>query len=681
MEESLVTRFAFVVYVAAAAMLAPAAGRAQQPPPPDSTRRDTTRTLQAVRIVAERAPVVTAVGGVSVVSITPDSLRLSPAPALKDVLREMPFVLVRQNSRGETELSIRGSESRQTAVLLDRIPLTLGWDSRTDPSLVPMSGARTIAVVRGLSSLLEGPNVLGGVVSIDINSGESDDTDGRTVQLRTGADHTGASAFSGAIVSPWDLSGGKLTLRAGGGLRSTSGAALSGDVTDPASPDDRRTNSDARQMDGYLALRYSAASGPWLGLSATGYSAERGVPPELHLSDPRLWRYPDASRVLAIASAGTGRRTTPWGAGDMELVVALNDGDTEIEDYASLAYDSIVGREFDDERTLTTRLLADHSVGRGELRTAFTYANVRFREQFDADPASHYEQRLWSVAAEMEQPLPGFWRVNAGVAYDGSDTPQTGGKPSLGSLDSWAGRLGVSTLLANAGARFHASVNTRSRFAALRELYSGSLGRFEPNPTLRPERLVGAEAGLTFLRSESQIQTVIFHNLLKDAVVRITTPAGNFMRVNRDEMRSTGLEVLGAVRAGPVSWSGDLMLQRVRLTDPATSGFDRRPEHVPEFRLGGGVGFPLWLQARGNVSASYTGHQYCVNPDTGGTGRLAAQTRADVSMEREWQVRSAGLLSRLRALVAVDNVTDGALYGQCGLPEPGRTFRIGMILS
>jgi iron complex outermembrane receptor protein len=682
MQESLVTRRAFAIFLAAA-LLSPGAGRAQQPPPPppDSVRRDTTRTLQAVRIVAERAPVVTAVGGVSVVSITPDSLRLSPAPALKDVLREMPFVLVRQNSRGETELSIRGSESRQTAVLLDRIPLTLGWDSRTDPSLVPMSGARTIAVVRGLSSLLEGPNVLGGVVSIDVNSGESDDTYGRAVQLRTGADHTGASAFSGAVVSPWDISGGKLTMRAGGGLRSTSGAALSGDVLDPTSADDRRTNSDARQMDGYLALRYSAASGSWVGLSATGYSAERGVPPELHLSEPRLWRYPDASRVLAIASAGTGRRTTPWGAGDMELVVALNEGDTEIEDYSSLAYDSIVGREFDDERTLTTRLLADHSVGRGELRTAFTYANVRFREQFDDDPASHYEQRLWSVAAELEQPLRGFWRVNAGLAYDGSDTPETGGKPSLGRLDAWAGRVGVSTLLANAGARFHASVNTRSRFAALRELYSGSLGRFEPNPTLRPERLLGAEAGLTFLRSESQIQTVIFHNRLEDAVVRITTPTGNFTRVNRDQMRSTGLEVLGAVRAGAVSWSGDLMLQHVRLSDPATSGVDRRPEHVPEFRIGGGVGFPLWLQARGNLSASYTGHQYCANPDIGGTARLAGQTRADFSVEREWQMRSDGVLSRLRGLFAVDNVADRALYSQCGLPEPGRTFRIGMILN
>src|SRR5690606_9563151 len=106
-------------------------------------------------------------------------------------------------------------------------------DSRTDPSLVPMSGARTIAVVRGLSSLLQGPNVLGGVVSIDINSGESDDTFQRALQLRTGTDQTGATGVSAGLVNPWFTSGGKFTLRTGGGFRTASGLPLSNRVVDP----------------------------------------------------------------------------------------------------------------------------------------------------------------------------------------------------------------------------------------------------------------------------------------------------------------------------------------------------------------------------------------------------------------------------------------------------------------
>jgi iron complex outermembrane receptor protein len=665
------------IVVFAMIALVPGLSPAQQRP--DSARRDSTR-LETVRIVAPRAPLTTSVGGASVVSIAPDSLRLSPAPALRDVLREMPFVLVRQNSRGEAELSIRGSESRQSAVLLDRVPLTLGWDSRTDPSLVPMSGARTIAVVRGLSSLLQGPNVLGGVVSIDINSGETDETTGRQLQLRTGAEHTGSTAFSASVVSPWTSSTGKLTLRAGGGYRSSSGFTLADKVSDPTARNDRRTNSDAEQLDGYVALRYSSARGPWLGLSATGYRAERGVPPELHVAEPRLWRYPNASRILAIASAGTGRVRTPWGSGDMEAVVGVNDGDTEIENYASTAYDTVVGREFDDERTVTARLLVDHSVGRGELRNAFTLATVHFREQFDSDAPSFYEQRLWSLATELEQPIVGFLRMSGGIALDGADTPETGGKPSLGRLTAWAGRLGLSTLAFGAGARIHASLNRRSRFAALRELYSGSLGRFEPNPTLRPERLTGVETGITFIRSNAQLQTVVFHSRLEDAVIRVTTPEGKFRRVNRDELRSTGVEILGSWSAGPVTWSADLMAQHVRLRDPAATGTDRRPEHVPEFRAGATISVPMLLSSRATLSSQYVGRQYCVHPDLGSTVRLSGTAKADATIEREFNVRSEGAMSRLRALVALDNVTDAAVYSQCGLPEPGRTLRVGMVL-
>ncbi|HEY7567147.1 MAG TPA: Plug domain-containing protein, partial [Gemmatimonadaceae bacterium] len=135
----------------------------------DTVRRDTTRTeLETVTIRAERATPTT-VGGASLVVVPITSLRLSTAPVREDALREMPFVHVRQNSRGEIELTVRGSESRQAAVLLDGVPLTLGWDGRTDPSIVPLGGAGSVVLVRGLSSLRQGPNVLGGVLEIGLN--------------------------------------------------------------------------------------------------------------------------------------------------------------------------------------------------------------------------------------------------------------------------------------------------------------------------------------------------------------------------------------------------------------------------------------------------------------------------------------------------------------------------------
>jgi iron complex outermembrane receptor protein len=277
--------------------------------------------------------------------------------------------------------------------------------------------------------------------------------------------------------------------------------------------------------------------------------------------------------------------------------------------------------------------------------------------------------------------------VSGGVAYDVATTPETGGKPALGQLDAWAWRAGA-TVRPTDALRLHASISRRSRFPALRELYSGALDRFQPNPNLRPERLTGAELGATLDAGTGGVtmQGVIFHHRLEDAVVRTTVPGTRlFVRVNRDEIRSSGAELLAtwtsslvALRA--VSLTGDLLAQHVRVHDEL-AGAERRPEHQPEVRGSLELSVPLPLALRGTAAMRYTGTQYCVHPDAGTQVRLEAQTNGDVAVERSWGLGRGGLLKSVRALVALDNATDATVYDQCGLPQPGRTLRISLQLS
>jgi len=668
-------RFAFgFAILLSGLVLEPARAGAQQ----DTVRADTGRRLDRMTITATRPPLTTAVGGVGVIVISPDSMRLTSSPVLSDALREIPFVLVRQNSRGENEISIRGSDSRHQVVLYDGIPLTIGWDSRTDPSVIPLGGARSIAVARGLSTLLQGPNVIAGAVAVDLNRGDSDNTVETTAEVRTGIDQVGASALFGSIVHPWYSSGGKFTLRAGGGYSSRDGFPLSNKVADQYASNDERTNSDVEEVQAYLGLRYTTDAGQWLAASASGYTAERGVPPELHIAEPRLWRYPDTRRIIGVFSGGLGRKRTPLGSGDVEFVVAVNDGSVQIDNYTSPTYSQIDATEYGDENTVTMRVEADHSLGRGEWRNAFTLATVNYREQFDTDPASKYRQRLSSLATELDYPLWGLWRANIGGALESAETPLAGGRAAQPKLDAGAFRVGLSTVLSS-GVRVHAAANRRSRFPALRELYSGALNRFEPNPDLEPERFSGLEAGATMFASGAQLQGVLFSNTLADAIQRITTPDGKFQRVNRNRLRSQGIELLGTWSGEKVTLGADLMVQHVRVSDPAALGSARRPENVPE--LGAGVNVDLKLgEALATMGLNHKGAQYCLHPDLGTNVKLPARTSADASLAREFTVRRTGLLSRLRALLAIDNAFDTAIFDQCGLPEPGRTIRFGMSL-
>lgn len=657
---------------------APAALDAQEPH--DSTRADSTRRLERVVVTAPRVPITA--GGAGAIVVSPDSLRVSAAPLLHEVLRETPFVLVRQNSRGETELSVRGSDSRQAAVLVDGVPLTLGWDHRADPSLVPLSGVETIVVVRGLSSVLHGPNVLGGIVELGMGGSASGGAPQRRTWMTAGLDQHGGHALSAGAAVPVPLGGGSLVARTGGAYRWRGGFPVPRAAGDTTADDGLRTNSALRHADAFASVRWQSGAGRHVGVTASGYRAQRGVPPELHVAEPRLWRYPHQSRVLASVAAGSGLVPTPFGTGTLDLTGGIQAGSQEIESFTDRSYSQVDARELGDERTATGRLTARHTVvGGGELRAAVTVADVAYRETLGDAAPNDYRQRLWSTGAEAEWPVRSRASVGGGVVYDAARTPETGGRESQAPMHAVGWRGGAS-VRAGPATRFHASVSRRARFPALRELYSGALDRFQPNPGLRPEQLTGAEAGVTVGANGVggvSVQAVAFHHQLRDAVVRTTVPGTRrFIRVNRDEIRSTGLELFGQWRsaADPVralTLTGDLLAQRVRVHDDS-AGAERHPEHQPGLRGTLELAAPLVAAVRGSVSARYTGAQYCVHPDVGREVRLAAQTTANLALERSWPARLWG--SAIRTVFALDNVADAAVFDQCGLPQPGRTLRL-----
>lgn len=657
----------------------------------DTTRGDTTaRRIQQVTVVGSPTPAT--IGAASAIVARPDALRTSPAPVLDEALREMPFVLVRQNSRGETEVSVRGSGSRQAAVLLDGVPLTLGWDHRADPSLIPLSGVQTMVLVRGLSSLLHGPNVLGGIIDISLGRAGGSGVPRPRLWVGTSTDLEGGRTLSlgGALPISSHTHGG-LTLRAGGGYRQREGLRVTADANDPTAHDGLRTNSDLRHFDGFAALRWQGRRGKYFGLTATGYEAERGVPPELHVQAPRLWRYPHQSRVLATLSAGTGIVATPLGGGSLEITAGHNAGKLAIESYRDRGYTTVDAREVGGERTSTGRLAGTHSLaGAAQLRAVLSGADVRYEERVDNAAPRHYRQLLWSGGAEIQWPLLARTTVGVGAVYDASTTPEAGGREALGRVDAWGWRGGT-TVLATDALRLHGSMSRRSRFPALRELYSGALNRFQANPSLKPERLTSVELGATLgsdgaagghVARRLALQAVAFHHRLRDAVVQTTVPNTRlFVRVNRDQIRSTGVELLGMWRSSAdsiraLSLSGDLLAQRVRVHDDSSNA-ERRAEHQPEVRGSVEVGIPLPFAARGYAGAGHAGPQYCANPDTGKQLKVQPQTDGNLAVERSWSLgRGDGLYDALRAVLVLNNATDATLYDQCGLPQPGRTLRL-----
>jgi iron complex outermembrane receptor protein len=631
---------------------------------------------------------VTTAGGASALEVQLDSLALAPAPTMEQVLRQLPLVQVRTNSRGEAQFSLRGSgsDARQVAVLVDGVPLNLGWDDRADLSVLPATAAGTLTLIRGLPSMLHGPNVLGGVIEVGVGHHPGRWMPPRSTEVSAGVESTGAFSLAASHTEPVGGEDAKLALRIGAGYRDRPGFALSDDVAQPVPPTaaydpDLRTNTDLRHQDGFLALRYLSDGGGWATLSSSGFSAERGIAAELHSSSPRFWRYPRVARWVTVVSGGTGDRTTPLGRGDLEASIGYDVGTTEILSYATSSYSEIADREDGDDRTVTLRLMGDHTLGGStDLRAAFTYADILHDELLSDSLPNEYQQRMWSVGAETVTrfALSGAFShlsVSVSGALDGANTPQSGDKPPLGSLEDWGARLGATLVSRSGGFLLHAGASRRARFPALRELYSGALGRFEPNPTLRAEVLTAAEAGTTTRVGDGEVQVVGFYRDLDGAIERITLPDRKQKRVNVGSVRSSGVELLGSMQLGRLSFTADVTLQRVHLYDDAGVRQAGHAEYQPSVLAGARAQMLLPLALRASATADHVGRQYCINPNAPGELELESSERFDADLSREFRLRSSGFGSRAELRAALDNITDTAIYDQCGLPQPGRTFR------
>ncbi|MEE9575942.1 MAG: TonB-dependent receptor [Gemmatimonadota bacterium] len=645
---------------------------------PDSAAADTLAQVLETLMVRVKRPLV--IGGSSAFEADLDSIAfLEPSATLADLLREMPLLRVRENSRGEMHVSLRGSESRQVPVLLDGTALTYGWDNRTDLSLIPLTGVRRVGTVRGLSSLLAGPNVLGGVMRLEVSQESFATTHVEPLRVRMAIDDGVGQAVEGSFGHVLGRET-QLLLRGGGGYRRRDDLPIPKDIEQPPpAVSGTRLNSDMQQINGFLSARLQVKDGAWASLSSVAYTAERGVPPELHVEAPRLWRIPETWRWVTVLAGSTGWLGTgsQWRFGGS---VGVDFGQNVIDVYASPDYEEIVGGEEGDDRTFTYRFFADHSFGSDLIAAAFTFADTDHDELLEPGGAASYSQRLWSGAVEFEKTL--FHRndgsgaaITLGGSLDGSDTPETGGRPGRDALWDWGAKVTGSITLAEGITRLHAGFSRRARFPSLRELYSGALGRFVPNPELGPETLLVGEGGVTANGETWTIQGVVFHQRLSDAVVRTGLGDGTFTRENRDRILSTGVELFGSLRWRSFFGSLDLTLQNVDLEDPSAPEDQRRPEYQPAVSGSLELGVQAALAIDTRLLIDHLGRRYCVNPDLGSDEELEASTSLGFQLWRDWSLQ-AGPLRRFRVLAALENLTNATINDQCGLPRPGRVFRI-----
>ena len=616
--------------------------------------------------------------------VEPQAIERQDAADVSELAKLIPATHVATNSRGQTILYFRNAGDRQVGQFFDGALLNIPWDNRVDISLVPSSVVEEITAAKGVVPVQYGTNVIGGAVNFQSRTldqkGQKTEVSG---QLGTAAQRRAAVTHLGRT-DHWDYTAAfQYAGRGNQPLPEEANLPFS----QPES--DRRVNTDRELWSGFARGSYRFDNGAQLAVTGMHVDAEQGVAPESHLNPSltgvRYWRYPLWRKSVVIASgqaslgSQTALRGALWGSRFAQ----------DIAQYQSVAYQTLDEFQEDRDQTGGLRLIATQDLPTGTFVfsvNGLTTRHEQTTQPFDAsgtaqaDSVTTFRQHIFSVGGEYEVDLSSRLTGSAGISLDGTATPDTGPFPERDPFYAVGFTGGLSYALSDTY-RVRASGGRKGRFPTMRELFGAALGKFVPNPDLKPVTAWIGEVGIERRGTSLSGSATVFLNRVQDTVDKRTFQSGpnegKEQRINLEGSRVYGIETAARWQISDgLQFDGHLTWMHPRgLNSGETQPLDEKPEWLATGSLSYDAPFGLSLMGQ----ARYTGGTQTRNEQNNYVelpNALVLDARAGYNLGRWVPALGEGEL-----FARVNNITDEARFLQLGLPGPGRSFHLGASFS
>ena len=603
-----------------------------------------------------------------VVGLTGEALLDRQPRSVADALRGLPGVSVRTNSRGETVARVRGSDERQTLGFLDGAPLAVPWDGRVDIGLIPAGLLGGLSVRKGAGAIEYGANAVAGVVDLTTRQ------EGGVAVAQAGP-HALRNLSAAGVVP---LGGLSLTLAAAHQAQAALPVARLGALPFNQPASDRRLNTDLAATSLFAGLGGTAGALEWRA-SVLNIDARRGIAPESDRNpgSARFWRYADWNLTQAQIAL-----ELPIGPATARAVGWRQWFGQEIESYRDASYAALGGREIDEDDTVGGRFTLSHKLGPATLRWSLS-GHLSDHHQTDVaippgtrPAALLYRQSLASGGVEADMPL-GNTRLTLGLGLDRSANPRTGDKPAQPARQAATFSAALALKPADR-VSLTISGGRRNRFPSARELFGEALGRFLPNPALLPEQAWLADAELGWRAGRFTLTLTPFWQRVEGSIgQRIVRTNGVNLRQRFNQAPATSIGIDAAMQV-PLADGLTLELTGTAL-DASSAGQPllQRPAQEAMLALdwapksGLGEAFDLRAELR------RIGPARDLAAD-GALARLAPAT--EINLRARVPVLRLGK-AQVSATAAIDNLTNTVILPQLGLPQPGRSIRIGLIVG
>jgi iron complex outermembrane receptor protein len=577
--------------------------------------------------------------------------------------------------RRDTLINLRGFDSREVTLYVDGVPVYVPYDGNLDLARLGVDDLSQIVVTKGLTSVLYGPNALGGSINLITRRPEA--------------------AFEGRAYAGFDAdrSGDIPTYRAGARLGTRQGewyaqASASWEDADyyelpsdfPHStnqPGDRRANSASKDINLSFKLGWTPNATDEYAMGVYRVDDTKQTPPYAGHAPgvaARFWRWPqwDKNGVYLLS------RTRFGDSGGLRVRAYYDTFQNELDSYDDASYTTITRpyafKSLYDDHTYGVSADYEQRWSESEITRLALHAKQDFHREVDAvgSPWEHFEDRTLSAGIEHEWHPTSAWSVTPGVSWNLLQAQRADNLTGhvitpfpVGSDVAFNSQLVVAYDV-NDAMQVYAGASRKTRFPTLKDRYSYRLGSAIPNPGLKPEDSDNAEVGIKGTGDVFHYQVALFHSRLQDAIQSITLPPDACTSppcsqlTNVGRARNQGVEISGGFPIG-TQWTFDgnyTYLDRSNLAQPAV-----RPLDTPRHKL--------------FLSANYAiDERWALIIDSDSESRRYSSSNG---------ARTAGAFTlvgaRIRGRLASDfdlsfglrNAFDRSYEYQEGFPEPGRT--------
>ncbi|MFZ0447984.1 MAG: TonB-dependent receptor [Desulfatiglandaceae bacterium] len=593
--------------------------------------------------------------------INREQIDLTNSNNVSDALNTLPGVFISVGNKNERNFNVRGFNERYVPVLYDGIPIYVPNDGYVDTGKLPTGNISQITVTKGVSSVLYGPNTMGGVINI-VSKKPVERFEGNASVEYSQEDTWNTNFNLGSKVD-------KFYITAGGGYLNSDGFRLSHDFTPTMNENGgTRDNSDSKQWNGTFKAGFTPAEGQEFAVGVNHVKSERGLPPNAYDARPRYWRFTD------------WKKTTYYLIGDSRITDGLTakvrafhdkyfnvldsyDDDTYSTETMRYAFHST----YDDHSNGGSLVLHTTYIPRNTLGFSFHYKQDVHREQDDYGADwERYESRIFSYGLEDAVQLTETVSAVLGASYDVQKPQYANGGPVRDDDTSFNPQVGISWSVLK-DTSLYASVGKKTRFPTLLELYSGLFDRNVPNPNLEKEEAVNYEAGVRqTLPFKTFAEFNLYYSDVKNLIVSKELASGDDQFQNVGKARYQGFEVnldTGFVPRNDIRVSYTYLDAGDRSPNRKTGHLEETPKH----KLYVSDLFKVNDRVSLFGKATYYSKQYYEDSDTGEWKTLGGFCTADAKV-------IINITKCLTVEAGAKNIFDKNYELSYGFPREGRTF-------